>query len=124
MTSDDNIVSKINRCSLIILSLITITGIFVRSPHFGLSILIGGIIAIGNNFWLRSIVKRVLTLQAPNAKLYLIIRYILRLFIIAVVLVILMKFGMNIIGLLIGLSVVPISIMIFSILRLRYIKGE
>jgi len=102
----------------------TITGIFVRSPHFGLSIFIGGIIAVGNNFWLRSIVKRLLTLQVPNAKLYLIIRYILRLFIIAIVLVILIKLGINIIGLLIGLSIIPISIMIFPILRLRYIKGE
>ena len=124
MTSDDNVISKINRCSLIILLLMTITGIFVRSPHFGLSIFIGGIIAVGNNFWLRSIVKRLLTLQVPNAKLYLIIRYILRLFIIAIVLVILIKLGINIIGLLIGLSIIPISIMIFPILRLRYIKGE
>jgi hypothetical protein len=96
----------------------------LSSPSFALSTLAGGILVLLNHFWLRNIMERILSGQAENAARYAIIRFILRLSLIAVAVVALFRIGVNIPGLLTGLSILVIATITVSIYSLVHHKGE
>ena len=106
------------------LAALTIAGLLLASKSFALSTLAGGILVLLNHCWLRNILERVLSGQAENAARYAIIRFVLRLSLIAVAVVALFRAGVNIAGLLTGLSILVIAIITVSIYSLVHHKGE
>lgn len=123
-TSDENLLPALSRYSWILLLILTAAGSMLVSARFGLSTLAGGILALGNYFWLRNIMQRILIQQRPDAKSYALLRYILRLSLLAIAVVVLFRIGVDITGLLFGLSVLVITITIFSVYTLMRPKGD
>ena len=122
--SDGHILSIVYRISWLILAVMTIGSLIFASGEFAISVALGGLIALGNNFWLRSILERMLIQQPSNPKTYAIVRYILRLTITAIIFLLLIKIGINIFGLLTGLSILVISITAVSVYLSLSDKGE
>ena len=86
------------------------------SPGFGGSLFVGGVLATANFLWLRSGLETALRLQPRNASRFALLRYLLRLAIMAALLYLLIvQVGVDIFGLLIGLSVLVLNITAFSI---------
>jgi hypothetical protein len=121
--SEKDILSVVYRLSWLVLAVMTLLSLFV-SMSFSAGVALGGLIALGNNFWLRSIVERVLIQQPDNPKTYAIVRYILRLSITGIIILLLIRSGISIIGLLAGLSVLVISITAVSVFMSLSDKGE
>lgn len=124
ITDGGDILSIVTRWSWLLLGILTITCSLLGSLSFGLGVAAGGLIALGNNFWLRSILERILLQQRADASQYAIVRYILRLTISGLIIVVLLKAGINIAGLLVGLSVLVISITTVSLFLSLSDKGE
>lgn len=86
------------------------------SANFGGSLFIGGVLATANFLWMKRGVATALQLQPRNATRFAVLRYLLRLAVMAVLLYLLIvRLGVDIFGLLIGLSVLVLNITIFSI---------
>lgn len=122
--TERDILSIVTRWSWFLLILLTALCSAFGSVSFGIGVAAGGLIALGNNFWLRSILERILIQQRSDARQYAIIRYILRLTISGVIIVTLMKYGINIGGLLVGLSTLVITITTVSLFLSFSNKGE
>lgn len=123
VVNDENIQTVIVKTSLLILGLMTIAGAFI-SIRFTWSTLAGGLIVLLNHCWLRSILERILAGGGDNAARYAVIRYMLRLFLIAVAVVILFRLNIDIAGLFAGLSILVISTVSVSIYQLLFQKGD
>jgi hypothetical protein len=121
---EKDILSIVTKWSWLLLGALTVTCSLLGSLNFGIGVAAGGLIALGNNFWLRSILERILIQQRSDARSYAIVRYILRLTISGIIIVALMKFGVNIAGLLVGLSVLVITITTVSVFLSLSDKGE
>ena len=122
--NDDNIQNVIVKTSLLYLTVAVFAGMLFISFRFGWSSLAGGLIILINHCWLKSILARVLAGSTDNAVSYAIIRYLLRLFLIATTVVLLFRLDVHIIGLFIGLSILVFSTVSVSIYQLLIQKGE
>lgn len=122
--ADGDILSIVTKWSWLLLAALTVICTLFGSLSFGMGVAAGGLIALGNNFWLRSILERILLQQRGDARSYAIVRYILRLTISGIIIVTLMKFGISIPGLLVGLSVLVITITTVSVFLSLSDKGE
>ena len=122
--ADGDILSIVTRWSWLLLAALTVICSLLASLSFGMGVAAGGLIALGNNFWLRSILERILIQQRSDARSYAIVRYIVRLTISGVIILTLIKFGVNIAGLLVGLSVLVITITTVSVFLSLSDKGE
>jgi hypothetical protein len=122
--NDENAEAIIVKLSLLFLATLTIAGFFLGSASFSLSILAGGILVLLNHCWLRSILERILSGQTENAARYAVIRFILRLSLISLVVIALFRVGVNIAGLLTGLSILVLAMISVSIYSLVHHKGE
>jgi len=122
--ADGDILSIVTKWSWLLLGILSITCTLFGSLHFGLGVTAGGLIALGNNFWLRSVLERILDQQRTDAKQYALVRYFLRLTISGLIIVALLKAGVNIAGLLVGLSVLVIAIITVSVFLSLSDKGE
>jgi len=122
--AETDILAIVTKWSWLLLVIMTATCSIFGSTSFGLGVAAGGIIALGNNFWLRSILERILIQQRADARSYAIVRYILRLTISGIIIVTLMKLGINIAGLLVGLSTLVITITTVSVFLSLSDKGE
>lgn len=86
------------------------------SSGFSLGILIGGLLSILSYYWLHQIVKRAIICQPATAKATLLIWYYIRLLSVGVVLYfVISRKWVDPIGLLVGLSVVVLSILFTTI---------
>lgn len=121
--TDDNLLPALLKFSWILLIALTIAG-SLKSGSFAISILTGGIVALGNNYWLRNILQRILIQQRSDAASYAMLRFILRYLILAIAVLMALKLGADIAGLLIGLSVMVIATMFFSIYSVMQRKGD
>lgn len=122
--NDDNIQAVIVKGSLLLLSALVVSGLLFFSVRFALSALAGGALILLNHCWLRSIMERVLSGQAENAARYALIRYLLRLTLIALAVVALFRLNVNIAGLFAGLSILVIATLSVSLYSLVHHKGE
>jgi hypothetical protein len=122
--NDDNAQAVIVKGSLVLLAVLTVAGFFIVSPGFAWSALAGGILVLLNHCWLRSIMERILSGQAENAARYALLRYLLRLALIAVAVIALFRLNVNIAGLFAGLSILVIATVSVSIYSLVHHKGE
>jgi hypothetical protein len=121
---EKDILAIVTRWSWLLLVIMTAICSIVGSLSFGVGVAAGGLIALGNNFWLRSILERILIQQRADARSYTIIRYLLRLTVSGIIIVALMKYGINIAGLLVGLSTLVITITSVSVFLFLSDKGE
>ena len=117
--NDENIVTVLNAGSWILLALMACAGLLFVSGKFALGVLTGGVLAIANFHWLQSIMKRALLLPAERVSGFARIRYVLRLAIIAIVIwTMIVRVGIDLKGLFVGLSVLVINIFALTIYRL------
>ncbi len=122
--NENNIFVAFNVGSWLLLALLTVAGLFFGSLRFAAGIAAGGILAILNCYWLRTILKRVLSQKPGHPGRFVQIRYVLRLALLALVIYWLITHGgIDIVGLLVGLSVTVIVIIALSIYMLTT-KGE
>jgi len=113
--NENNIVTVIAAGSLALLILLAVAGFVLCSSRFALSVLAGGLLAIANFYWLRSVLIRSFRLQSHEAPRFAVIRYMIRLTVLAVVLFFLLVYGKaDVFGLLLGLSVLVINIIALS----------
>ena len=121
---EDDFLQILTRSSWIILTLLTLAGMIMVSGRFALGVLTGGLLALGNFYWLRSILQRILQQATEHPSRYAIIRYLLRLTLLGVAIYWLMRFNIDLSGLLLGLSVLVVTIIGFSIYHIMQRKGE
>lgn len=122
--NDENALAIIVKGSLLLLTILALAGFLFFSVKFAVSTLAGGTLALLNYCWLRSIIERILSQQRADAASYALLRYVLRLFLLGLAIVALLRLGVDIAGLLAGLSILVITIMCVSGYLLVQRKGE
>lgn len=122
--TDENLLPTLLKFSWILLAMLALAGLVLKSATFGISILTGGVVALGNNYWLRNILQRILVQQRSDAVSYAMLRFILRYLLLAIAVLVALRLGADIAGLLIGLSVMVITTMFFSLYALMQPKGD
>jgi hypothetical protein len=122
--TDDNLLTFVTACSGCLVAVFTIAGWIFVSGRFAVSVAAGGCLALQNFFWLRSALLKILQMPAEKAFQAANFRYLLRLAALAFILwLLIVKAGLNIFGLLAGLSVLVISIVLVSIYKLLHSGG-
>jgi hypothetical protein len=113
--NENNIFTVLTAGSLALLVLLAVVGFLFGSVRFALSVLAGGVLAIANFYWLRSILVRAFRLTPEQAPRFALFRYVVRLAVLAaVVFVLIVTYRADVFGLLLGLSVLVINIMALS----------
>jgi hypothetical protein len=112
---EDNIVAVLTYGSLALLALLAVAGVLLGTLRFGLSVIAGGVLALANFYWLKTVLVRSLCLQADTAPRFALFRYIIRLTALAgAVYLLLVYCKADVFGLLLGLSVLVINIIALS----------
>ncbi len=115
----DPLQRRIELTNWIVLAVIFIPAIIFTPFKFALGILLGGFISILNFHWMERGLHGIFQRSGGNVKGPILIKYYIRLAITGVVLYFLIAYQtVNVIGLVIGLSVVVINIIIFTITNL------
>ena len=113
---EENIFTVLTAGSLILLVVLAGAGLVLASGRFAGSVLAGGVLALVNFFWLRSILTRSLNLDARTAPRFAVLRYLVRLALMAVAVYVLVVYcRADLLGLLLGLSVLVFNIIAVSI---------
>ena len=109
----DPLQKKIESANWIMLAILFIPALIFAPLKFSLGVLLGGFISILNYYWMERGLRDIFANTAGNVKGPVIGKYYIRLVLTAIVLYFLIANGtVNVIGLLIGLSVVVINIII------------
>ena len=117
-TGKDLLQKKIEFRNLLILGLMLLASLLAMPWRFTLGILIGGIISIVNLYWLGRDLRVIFSNLSGRAKSAMMIRYYIRMAVTAVVLFfIITELPVDIIGLLVGLSLVVINIAVTAVLE-------
>lgn len=112
--------------SLLFLAFLTGSSWYWLDWPFARSVLIGGVLSIGNFFWMKRTAIQLLQkvarqadghdvqqLKSKSLSSGFAVKFYVRLFILALLLILLnMQFSLNVIGLVVGLSTVMLSVMI------------
>lgn len=121
--NEANILAVLTRGSWLLLAVMSLAGLFV-SPQFAASIMAGGLLALANFYWLRSILQRLVMILPESPQRFVLLRYLIRLTLMAVAIYLLIvKFGVSVFGMVIGLSVLVCNIVAMSLYMLTT-KGE
>ena len=122
--NESNIVTVLLVGSLALLAVLAGAGFIFGSARFSGSVVAGGCLAIGNFIWLKSVLTRSLRLEPHQAPRFALVRYIVRLSVLAAVIYVLIAYWkVDIFGLLLGLSVLVFNITGFA-LYLISAKGD
>ncbi len=123
--TENNIFTVMAAGNWILLVIMVVAGlIFSKSYVFALSVLAGGLIAVANYYWLYFILQRAMRLPAKKAVRFAQVRYVLRLVIIAVIVSILIIYSkIDVFGLLLGLSVLVLTILGITVYLLTHKGG-
>ena len=115
----DQLQKKIEFSNWITLGVILVPALIFAPLKFSLGVLLGGFISILNFYWMEKGLRGLFQKTGGNVKGSVLIKYYIRLAMTAVVLYFLIAYEtVNVIGLLIGLSVVVINIIITVIFSL------
>jgi len=115
----DPLQRRIEFSNWIILAVIFFPSLFLASYKFALGILLGGFISIVNFYWMEKSLRGAFGKKAGSVKGSIMVKYFLRLALTGVVLYFLItNETVNVIGLVIGLSVVIINIITITIISL------
>lgn len=113
---EDNLFRVIIKGSLGLLALLSILGLTFYSTQMGLGILVGGIIAVVNFFWLRSALQGIIGLLPARPFAYSQFRFIARISVTGFVLYFVITSGLfSLTGILVGLSVIVVNIIAISL---------
>jgi hypothetical protein len=109
--TENNIFTVLSTANWMSLAVMAGLSLAFGSRAFAAGVLAGGLIAIANCYWLNFTLQRAMQLPPGKAVRFAQIRYILRLALIALaVSALIIYFKINILGLLLGLSVLVINI--------------
>ena len=115
----DPLQRKIEIANWIVLAILFIVSWIFTPFEFYLGVLLGGFISILNFYWMERGLRGIFTNTAGNVKGSVIVKYYIRLVLTAIILYFLIaNHTVNVIGLLIGLSIVVINILIILIIAL------
>lgn len=114
--NENNIFAYVSRGSLLLTLLLTLITLLFGTLKFSAGIFVGGLLSTANFYWLRNILQRALKLQPHNAPRFAVLRYLVRLALLAGIIFLLLTSGnIDVFGLLLGLSVIVINIIALSI---------
>ena len=118
-TEKDPLQKRLEITNWILLSVLVAGSLFLRYTRFSLGILLGGLISIVNFHWLYRNLLSVFQKHLNRARAALMLRYYLRLAVTAIALYwIISRNLVDVIGLVIGLSVVVLNIVLTTLLVL------
>jgi hypothetical protein len=118
-TEKDPLQKRLEITNWILLAVLIAGSLLLRSGRFSLGILIGGLISIVNFHWLYRNLLSVFTKHLNRARAALMFRYYLRLAVTAIVLYwVISRDLADVIGLVVGLSVVVLNIILTTVLVL------
>ena len=118
-TEKDPLQKRLEITNWILLAVLVAGSLFLQSPRFSLGILLGGLISIVNFHWLYRNLLSVFQKHLNRARAALMLRYYLRLAVTAIALYwIISRNLVDVIGLVIGLSVVVLNIVLTTLLVL------
>ncbi len=113
---ENNLFTVLTVGSLALLVILATAGFVVGSGRFAAGVVAGGVLALANFFWLRNILVRAFRLQPEEAPRFALLRYIVRLAVLAAsVFVLIVYCRVDVFGLLLGLSVLVFNIIALSI---------
>ena len=119
-TGKDLLQRKIEFRNVLILGLMLIASLLFMPWRFTLGILLGGIISIVNLYWLGRDLRVIFSTLSGKAKSAMMIRYYIRMAVTAVLLFfVITELPVDVIGLLVGLSLVVINIVFTAILAFQ-----
>ncbi len=119
-TGKDLLQRKIEFRNVVILGLMLIASLLFMPWRFTLGILLGGIISIVNLYWLGRDLRVIFSNLSGKAKSAMMIRYYIRMAVTAVLLFfVITELPVDVIGLLVGLSLVVINIVFTAILEFQ-----
>ncbi len=119
-TGKDLLQRKIELRNLVILGFMLLVSLLVMPWRFTLGILLGGIISIVNLYWLGRDLRVIFSNLSGKAKSAMMIRYYIRMAVTAVLLFfVITELPVDVIGLLVGLSLVVINIVFTAILEFQ-----
>lgn len=122
--TDENLLTALVAICAAVALLLTVVSWMLVSGNFAVGVFAGGCVAITNFVWLRSALVKILQLPIEKASGAANLRYLLRLAATGFVLwLLIVKAGLNIFGLLLGLSVLVIGIMLLTVYRLLHSGG-
>ncbi|HEX9158312.1 MAG TPA: ATP synthase subunit I, partial [Syntrophales bacterium] len=111
---------KIEYRNLVILGIMLLVSLLAMPTRFTLGILVGGLISIINMHWLGRDLRVIFSNLSGTAKSAMMIRYYIRMAATAVVLYfVITELPIDIIGLLVGLSLVVINIVITAMIEFQ-----
>lgn len=115
----DPLQKKIELVNWIVLAVLFIPALIFTPFKFALGILLGGFISIINFYWMERGLRGLFTDTSKNVKGPVMVKYYIRLALTAVILYFLIANNtVNVVGLLIGLSVVVINIIVTTIITI------
>ena len=114
--NEDNLFGLIVKGSLGMLSVLTLTAWAFVSVKAALGVLAGGLIAVMNFFWLRSVLQRILGQLPARPVLQAQLKYIARISVTGfIIYLIIMSGWFSLTGLIVGLSVIVANIIVLSL---------
>jgi hypothetical protein len=120
---EDNIFTVLTFGSIVLTCAVCAVALLSGAYRFAGGVAAGGTLALANFYWLLSAMKRVLVMPAAKAGSFAQVRHLLRLGATGFVLYLLIvKVGVSIIGLLVGLSVLMINIVLLAVYKMT-LKG-
>lgn len=115
----DPLQRKIEIFNWILLGIFLLLSLLFMSSRFALGVFLGGLISIINFYWLYKNMKDVFARLSGSAKSTMMFKYYIRLAVTAVVLFFIVTSNkVDIVGLLVGLSVVVINLVLTAIMTL------
>jgi hypothetical protein len=115
----DPLQKRIEITNWILFAALAAGSLFLRAPRFTLGVLLGGLISVVNFHWLYRNLLNVFTKHLNRARSALMLRYYIRLAVTATVLFwVISRNLVDVIGLVIGLSVVVLNIVLTTLMSL------
>jgi len=113
---EDNLIAAIIKSSVVLLLLLSLSGLAFFSTKTALGVLAGGAIGIVNFLWMRNILRRILGILPTNPGRYAVAWFVARMTVMAFALYILLVSDyFSPLGLLAGLSIIVFTIMALSL---------
>lgn len=108
---------RIETGNWLVLFVFSIGSLLFLSGSFAMGVLLGGLVAIGNFRWLSRDLRITFLKHADRAKPFIIVKYYIRFIVMGIVLfIVITKMQVDVLGLLLGLSVVIINIIVTVVL--------
>ncbi len=122
--TENNIFTVLATGNWVLLAVMTAAGLAFVSVRFAAGVLAGGLIAIANCYWLYFILQRAMQLPVKKAVRFAQARYVIRLVLIALIVSALIIWTkIDVFGLLLGLSVLILTIIGITVYLLKQKGG-